>query len=1013
MLGPGESGGNGNPSFRPARRGGVAVAGCAIWSGWMMESTGPGRRPEGVLPTMFSPFRRRAPEPRPPTTALTLGALGVVVGTLAVAGCNDGVSGPGKATVADAAPAPDVAASPEDGGSDGPDVAAPAPDALVPPPALDAAGPAPDGLDLDLGPVVGDAAATPDAAPDVAPFEPPPEPRSVATRLGQPATTAGLANRVTCEVLDPEGVAIAGVPTSFEVRPAEGWRRGAEADEVVGVRAATYSVTCIAPAVGLRDDTPARWDVFPGPPASVVTRVDQDAVEAGTLVSVTCETTDAEGNVLPVQDAAVAIAPASPANVVEGQRITFTRAGRYQVSCALPGIQTVASAAVLVHPAAPASLQAALEPDLPVYAVGRIVTYRAVTTDVYDNRVDDAPLAWTSAPALPEFGEGRYALAAEGRYTLEVCTTGPTASGMPLCAAANILVDAGGPSVGCTAPAPTAMLPLGEPVRLEGEVGDVAGVQTVTVDGVPVAIDAQGRFSVAVDPTWGLNVHDVVATDALGNANSTFCTYFAADRYHPEAQPLADAIQLVLTQGAIDDGPPDRPLQSLTDLLRAVINSPGLVDTIDASLRAQNPIVPNECRARVFGLCVLSAGAEYRGLRIRGPNTLVSNLVDGGLRVRGRISNLELDVQLLGTVSNRGTLFADFLEVDLTFDVGLVDGRPNIAVRAINAVQVGPMDSDFAGFLTGDVLDLIFSAFEGTVRNTVAGALRSYLETQIDGLLTGVLGGLDVSSFNTAISVPSLGGGAPADLQIAFGIDALVASPQQLRLGLETSVSGPTGEAAASAGVPMPPGPVGIPLNPQGTAAVSVSIGLVNQVLHALWRAGTFRIDGDVGGLPEGATLALRVLLPPAAIGTGDADNALRLFLGPATGSIVYPGLFDEPLRIQLAASARAAVVLRNGNEISFGGDGGIVVDRLALAVDGVALSPQTRATLETLFRGIVQSLLDGSLSGALPSLPVPDFALPPDLAAYGIAPGTRLGVRQLTLEGTPAHWIADGVFSE
>jgi hypothetical protein len=45
--------------------------------------------------------------------------------------------------------------------------------------------------------------------------------------------------------------------------------------------------------------------------------------------------------------------------------------------------------------------------------------------------------------------------------------------------------------------------------------------------------------------------------------------------------------------------------------------------------------------------------------------------------------------------------------------------------------------------------------------------------------------------------------------------------------------------------------------------------------------------------------------------------------------------------------------------------------------------------------------------------LPVPDFALPPDLAAYGIAPGTRLGVRRLALQGTPAHWLVDGVFGE
>ena len=852
--------------------------------------------------------------------------------------------------------------------------------------------------------------------PDAHLATPPPQLQAVDTHLGQPVTTAGVANRATCEVLDTEGVAVPGIETHFEVRPGFGWRPGENPGELVGSVAGTYTVTCVAPGEGLRDATPARWDVFPGPAAHVVARVDHARVVAGDLVSVTCEATDAEGNALPVQDAEVSAAPADAGNEVDGQRITFTRSGRYTVACDLPGVLSTAVALVVVEPALPAALQAALSPDLPVYDVGGIVTYRPIVTDLYGNRIEDLVFAFTAEPALPGFGEGRWELVAEGRYHLSVCTVGPTATGMDLCAAVDILVDAGGPAVGCTAPPPGTMLVLDGPVTLEGTVGDVAGVERVTVDGREVAVDVDGHFSTPVNPAWGLNVHDVVAEDAVGNVASTFCAYFASERYHPEDAVLDDSLQLVLTQGGVDDGPPARPLQSLTDLLLSVINSQGLVDTIDASLRAQNPVVPNECRARVLGLCILSAGAEYRGLRIRGVNTIRSTLVDGGLQVRGRISNLELDVKLLGTITNDGTIFADFIDVDLTFDIGLVDGRPSIAMRQVNAVNVGPISSNFDGFLTGDILDLIFSAFEGTVRNTVAGALRSYLETQIDGLLTGVLGGLDVSSFNSALSLPSLGGGPPVDLRIAFGLNAMTADPQKLRLGIATRVNGGVGEAAESAGVPLPPGPVAVALAPNGTAGVSVSIGLVNQVLHGLWRAGMFRIDagaGGLGNLPPGASLSLRVLLPPAAIGTGADDNGLRLFLGPATGSILYPGLFDEPLQVQIAASALAAVELRNGNEIQFGGEGGILVDRLALTVEGIALTPETRATLEGLFRNIVQSLLDSSLSGALPSLPVPDFALPDSLVMFGIPPGTRLGLRQLVLDGTPSHWLVDGVFSE
>ena len=214
----------------------------------------------------------------------------------------------------------------------------------------------------------------------------------------------------------------------------------------------------------------------------------------------------------------------------------------------------------------------------------------------------------------------------------------------------------------------------------------------------------------------------------------------------------------------------------------------------------------------------------------------------------------------------------------------------------------------------------------------------------------------------------------------------------------------------------MPPGPVAIAVRPRGTAGASVSLGFVNQVLHGMWRAGVFRMGqagGLAGNLPEGAALDLNVVLPPAAIGTGGADGGLRLFLGPVYGSILYPGLLDEPLRVTLAATALTAVELHAGNEIRFGGAGGIEVERLALAIEGVALTPVTRAALEDLFRDIVQTLLDASLSGALPSLPVPDFALPDSLAQYGVPAGTRLGVRNLVLSGTQSHWLVDGVFGE
>ena len=90
------------------------------------------------------------------------------------------------------------------------------------------------------------------------------------------------------------------------------------------------------------------------------------------------------------------------------------------------------------------------------------------------------------------------------------------------------------------------------------EDADCDGVLT-TVDGAEVPLDGEGGFATEVAPAWGLNVHELVARDAVGNVSSTFCSYFASARYVAEDATLADAILLHLSQGAVDDGAPDRP----------------------------------------------------------------------------------------------------------------------------------------------------------------------------------------------------------------------------------------------------------------------------------------------------------------------------------------------------------------------------------------------------------------------------------------------------------------------
>jgi hypothetical protein len=934
--------------------------------------------------------------------------LGLALG---LAGCGDD----GKKGGADEDPGGgDAAAGGASGESSEPDAAveAPAPDAEVEDPEPDAAAPEPDAA------LRGDAAPPePDAAP------PEPVVVEVETILGVPTTTAGLANRVTCEARDEMGEPVAGVRTFFEVRPGEGWRR-VEGDRsaVLGERAGFYEITCTAPNLGLRDETPHRWDVVPGDAARVDVEVDPRVVTAGGRARAACFAADAYDNPIPAGGARIEVSPAGGGAEVDGLFVDFTRAGRYRVDCEVDGVRSERGARVDVLPAVASNIAVAVFPERPVYDVGEVVQLVATVTDRFGNRVQSAPVAFTGDPPIPPFGDGRYRPDAEGRYTLTATVGGPTFDGVPLSASAEILVDAGGPAIACERPAPGEMLVVelpGGALELSGRVNDVAGVAGLTIDGEDVEVQADGSFATQVSPTWGLNTHDIVATDAVGNQNSTFCSYFAAGAYLPEDAPLDDGVALALTQGAVDDGAPSMPLRSLVDLLRMVIDSPGLIETLDATLRAQNPVLPNECRQSLPLVgCILRAGAEYRGMRVGGPNPMSGELIDGGIRFAARISNVALDVKLLGTVTNSGTITAEWIDVGLTFDIGLRDGQPDVTLRAVDRLAVGGLDSDFDGVITGFILELVFSAFEGTIRNELVNALRGFLVDNIDEVLSGVLSGLDISALSAQLEIPSLSGGDPIPLDVGFGLTTIDTNAQRFLVGLGTTVGGPVVEAGRSAGVPLPPGPVLLEPTPEGTIGASVSMALLNQLLHQLWRAGLFRID-DVGGLlgdlPEGTSVGLRVLLPPAVIGTGDGAS-LRLFFGPATGEVLIPDLFATPLQGRLTAEATTSVALVDGTTIQFGdpeAEAPVVIERLSFVVEGAAIDAQSREAIERLLTRVLQVVINQALNDALPALPIPDFALPDSLNEFGVPMGTRLGLRSAALGGTEGHWVVDGEFGE
>lgn len=885
----------------------------------------------------------------------------------------------------DAAPPP-----PEQGPQDAPDAA--------PPADVDAA--------LDAGPPR-DAADFPAVA------------YAVETRVGERTTPAGLENRLTCQALDQQGQPIADVATQLEVHPDTGFERTETG--AIGHLARDYRLVCTVPSLGLRDPTPADWAVRPSTPALTVASLDTDEIPAGGAVVVHCETFDAYGNVVPTRDATVRLDPAvgdrSPSPDLP---FAVTTAGTYEVTCAVPGAEAVPGPLLVVTPGLPLHLGLRLFPDRAVYRVGSVIELVTAVSDAQDNPLPDAPIRFESEPPLPGFGTGRFQATPEGRYTLTATVDGPTAHGRTLSESVEILVDRGGPGIHCERPAEGdfVALPPGGRGVLEGFVADIAGLRSVRVDGEPAVLDAEGRFTTEVGVTWGLNVHEVVAVDEAGNENSTLCTSFASGEYQNEGEPLRDALQLRLEQNTVDDGEPDAPLASLTDVLRRVLNSRGLRDTVHQAALAQNPVVPNECRASVLGLCLFSLGVEYRDIQIGGRNTLALTLVDGGVTLRASVRNLALTAQLQGTLGNTARISTEHITLDLTFDVGLRgDGQPSVRLRGVNDVQVGRLDSDFSGFITGAILELVFSAFEGLIRDTVTDAIRGFLEDELRTALQDVLSNVDVGGLAQGFDVPLPVGGESVRLTLTPTFSTLDFRAGSALVGIGTKIEGPQRVAGRSPGVPLPPGTREPALAGGAPVGGAVALALLDQVMHRLWRAGYFEaaggglVAGVAADLPEGTEVFLSLPAAPAVIGAPRDDGAdVVVFLGPATAGVVYPAIFAEPFRVRLAAVVRARMRLQGERDLLFED---VTVEALHLDFAGAEIAERSRQVLESTLSRVVQGLVDGALNDGLPSLPLPDFELPASLAVYDLPVGTRLGLRQPSLTSTPAFWRLEGRFGE
>ena len=73
-----------------------------------------------------------------------------------------------------------------------------------------------------------------------------------------------------------------------------------------------------------------------------------------------------------------------------------------------------------------------------------------------------------------------------------------------------------------------------------------------------------------------------------------------------------------------------------------------------------------------------------------------------------------------------------------------------------------------------------------------------------------------------------------------------------------------------------------------------------------------------------------------------------------------------------------------------------------------VSLDSSTNGVLTSMLQTLLQKVIDSSLNNSLPALPIPSFALPASLTAYGIPPG-KLGLVNPSLGFDPRDFRLTG----
>lgn len=757
--------------------------------------------------------------------------------------------------------------------------------------------------------------------------------------------------------------------------------------KVKGLDVGTYDVACRR-GLGAVDPTPAVVTVEHGLPHRIVTTLDDEIIEAGGDTKVTCRAEDKQGNLVP--DLPMTISLPDVVSLT-GLNVGSTVAGTYVIRCVPAGLEWSAfvleGANLQVTPGPPVTLDLALQPPKPFFALQELVTILVVAEDAYGNSVPDAEVEEFTVSPTTDYSATTlttFLFKEEGTFTLSTALVNDPAVTNSI----DVLINGEPPAITVTYPLRGATLSGTKPsVTVEGIAQDeIAGIAAVRVNGEPATLNPDGTFTKIIIPKWGLNIIELEAEDGGGTITTITQSFYYSDHWYPLTPAIPyveDALKLWMSEDFIDDGVhnPTKP-DDLATILEAVVadldlssllgggTEIGLGYELEINTISFNP--PKLSLDPVFG--GLDVGMEAKNLYV-------------GLKLKGECKVLGVDLcpDFSGSVSVDNTLVTATLLASATAGVMDID----LTNEDVDMDHIDVDVNGILGWLFDWLIDFFVSIFSGQIEDLVKDQMADALGDTLAGLFSSL-------AISETIELPELlPGMPPSTLTFDMILWSLQFTPQGGNIGMAAraitakatphNIMGSIGRGTCLKGWPT-----AYDLPGNNEFEVGLYDDLLNELLAAIWYGGVLNLsldeaalgDGfDLQGLPiDGLVVDTNPFLPPIINGcTEDGLITLQMgdfFVDVELDSILFGG--KDSMGVYLFLEVEAELYLTETDE---GPAIGIILHEIQTLKYHWEYVPELFVGAEDVLEGLIndqliEPLLQDFIGQPLTEFPIPELSM-------------------------------------